>query len=921
MDKVEKKNLIAGYKKKARAKYRKLVETRKSRRGLSLNEKFALWKKDRQETKRWKLRIQKVEDNDSRKAQKKGYKLYKKLLRRKYVIIAWAVILIAIISVFASWYYGATRPLTTEQKNAREHSLVTAREVMDEGVVLLRNENNVLPLQSKSVSVFGTSAAAPVYGGGGAGGIAAQNVESLYKAFDAAGIQYDKTLYNVYSNYAFNNKVSTDAYTPPTNKSFIDVVLPNIAGFLAGAAKEMPVDKLPNGVLDEAKKHSDTAVYAIGRAGMETIDFKADQLTLTDDERATLKLLDENFAHVIVLLNTTNVFELGFVNEFKNIDSVMWIGAPGEVGAHSVANALVGKVNPSGKTTDTYAYDIASNPAVANTGDFQYTDNGKPAGRYFANYLESIYVGYRYYETFVDSAEYDKVVQYPFGHGLSYTTFDWKLASSKADDKKVRAEVAVTNTGAVAGKEVVQVYYEAPFTQGGIEKSSKVLGGYAKTKLLQPGETQTVIVEFDTNAMASYDDKNAKTWVLDAGQYKIDVARNVHTTVASFNYKQPTQKVIATDSATGTPVTNRFDDANGGLNYYSRSNATTTYPAAPSGDAFKLPAIVPESDYKHVVSDVVEPTTKAKNGIKLADLKSLAYDDPKWEKFLDQFTTDELVEYAGNGGYWSIAIDRLGIPKTAMYDGPASIRNFLQAWATVAYPIPVNLSATWNDALAEEVGRSMGAEAQSFDVDAVYAPSVNLHRSPLGGRNFEYFSEDPLLAGKFGAAWTRGLQSTKTIAVMKHFAANDQETNRANFGLYTWMTEQSLRELYLKPFETTVKEGDAHGVMSAFNRIGPIWAGGSKPLLTDVLRNEWGFKGFVITDAGIAGQGEHFNALQATEAGNDLMLAFIFDAPGENTFEKQLKSYLKEDRAGTITALRNSAHNISYYVLQTSKVE
>jgi len=923
MQKNEKKvPIVVDYKQKARVKYRKLVAARKLRKGLPLKERYALWQKDRLADKKWKQKIHSIENKPERKAQIKGYKLYKKLRMRKYVIIFWAIVVVIIVGLFSGWYYGATRPLTAEQKTAREHSLQVASDVMSEGTVLLRNENNVLPLQTKKVSVFGASAASPVYGGGGAGGIASKDVETLYAAFDKTGIEYNKPLYNVYSNYAFNNKeVSTDDYTPPTGTSLLDTLLPNVAGFLAGATAEMPIDKLPTDILDNAKSYTDTAIYVVSRAGMETKDFTADQLKLTDDERATLALVNKSFAHVVVLLNTTNAFEVSFVNDFSNVDGVLWIGAPGEAGTEAIAHTLLGKVNPSGKLTDTYAYDINSNPAVVNTGNFQYTENGEPVKRYFVNELESIYVGYRYYETFLDEAKYKSVVQYPFGYGLSYTTFDWKLAASQANENNIKADVTVTNSGSVAGKDVVQVYFEAPYIQGGIEKSSKVLAGYAKTNLLQPGESQTVTIEFATNAMASYDDKTAKTWVLDAGNYKIDVAHNVHDTAMSFNYRQPTQKILNTDSTTGVTVTNRFDDADGDLTYFSRANPEATFPVKPEGDGFNLPASVTAADYKHVQSTAGEPTTNAKNNIKLADLKGLPYDDPQWQQFLAQFTTDELIKMAGDGGYWTIGINRLGIPRTSMYDGPASIRSFLQAWATVAYPIPINLSATWNTDLAEEVGRSMGAEAKSFNVDAVYAPSVNLHRSPLGGRNFEYFSEDPLLAGKFGAAWTRGLQENKTIAVMKHFAANEQETNRANFGLYSWMTEQSLRELYLKPFEITTKEGNAHGAMSAFNRIGAIWAGGSKPLMTDVLRNEWGFKGFVVTDAGLAGQGEHFDALQAVEAGNDLMLASLVSLPGDNTFEAQLRAYLKEDRAGTIIALQNAAHNITYYVLQTSKVE
>lgn len=921
MQKNDQKTLIAEYKQKARTKYKRLVASRKKRRALPLRERFELHKKDRQSDARWHARIKKLPAGSERTAQKKGYKLYKKLQRRPYVIGVWSAILAVIIILMSVWYYGATRPLTDEQTAARDHSLAVAREVMGEGMVLLRNEQHTLPLQTHTVSVFGTSAASPVFGGGGAGGISSKDATSLFTALDAAGIAYHKGLYNVYNNFVFNKKASTNEYQPKKSTSLLDTLLPNVAGFLAGAVDEMPLDKLPAEVRDDAAHYSDTALYVIARVGTETQDLTPEALTLSDDERATLDYLDATYKHIVVLLNTTNAVETGFVETYKHIDSALWIGAPGEVGMYAVADALTGAINPSGKLTDTYAYDASSNPAIKNIGDFQYTKDGQPAGRYFTNYLENIYVGYRYYETFVDADAYDSVVQYPFGYGLSYTTFDWKVASSHANADTVSADVTVTNTGDVAGKDVVQLYYKAPFTQGGIEKSAIALGGYAKTKLLQPGESQTVTVTFTTDSMASYDDKAAKAWVLDAGAYTLQIGRDVHTPVATFAYQQPTQKVMHRDETTGAEVTNRFDDARGDLTYFSRSNSAVTYPVAPAGDAFTLPQAVADGDYVHEVVDVAEPTTKAKNNIKLADMKGLAYDDPKWQQFLDQFSDKELVKLAGDGGYWTTEFARLGIPRTSMYDGPASIRSFLQAWATVAYPIPVNLSATWNTSLAEKVGAAMGAEAQSFDVDAVYAPSLNLHRSPLGGRNFEYFSEDPLVAGTFGAAWAKGLQSTKTIAVMKHFAANDQETNCANYGLYTWMTEQSLRELYFKPFEITVKQSDVHGVMSAFNRIGATWAGGSKPLLTDVLRGEWGFNGFVITDAGVGPQGEYFDALQAVEAGNDLMLGFVLNTPNDNAFEGQLKTYLKEDRAGTLTALRKAAHNICYYVLQTSKME
>lgn len=914
------RELVALYKDKARKRWLKVKAERRKLGLLAIPERFDLWLKEDQDLKKWKATIKKVVDDDSRRAQKRGYRYFKRLRRRKYVIALIVVAITVPVLLLLAWYGAATKPLTTDQKAAREASLTVARRVQDEGMVLLRNEQAALPLANKTVSVFGAGAASPVYGGGGAGGIAATSVDSLFKAFDAEGINYDKTLYNLYSNYAFYGKASTGDFKAP-GKTLFDTLLPSIGGFLAAAKPEMPIDDLPDDALGQAAKHSDTAVYVISRVGTETKDLTPEQLQLTSDERKHLEKLDAKFERIVLLVNTTNAMELGFVENFEHIDAVLWVGAPGEVGSHSIAQALTGKVNPSGRLTDTYAYSLESNPAVSNTGDFQYKNrDGTPAKRYFANYKEGIYVGYRYYETFVSDNEYSRVVQYPFGHGLSYTSFRWDVVDTSATDREITAKVRVTNTGKAAGKDVVQLYYDAPYASSGIEKSATVLGGYAKTDRIEPGASQEVEVKFATDSMASYDDTKAKAWVLDAGEYKLRIARDVRDTVERFSYVQSERKVIKNDTATGAPVTNRFDYARGDITYLSRSNPGSTMPWAPEGDDFTLPDAVKQGDYTHETVQQSEPTTGASNNIKLRDLKGLAYDDPKWQRFLDQFTDEELTRLAGNGGYWSTGIERLGIPRTTMYDGPASVRNFFQAWSTVAYPVPVVLSSTWNDALAEEVGVAMGREAASFDVDAVYAPSLNLHRSPLGGRNFEYYSEDPLIAGRIGAAYTRGLQSTKRVAVIKHYAANDQETNRAAMGLYTWMTEQSLRELYLKPFELAVKDGGAHGAMSAFNRIGPVWAGGDPQLLNGVLREEWGFKGFVITDAGIAGQGDHFDALQAVEAGNDLMLGNLFDSNG-GTFVNQLRDYLKKDRAGTLIALRSAAHNICYYVLQTDKVE
>ncbi len=914
------KQLVNEYKEKARRKYDNLKRDRKKRRSLPISEQWELWKKDRQKRLAWKKRIYRVCDTRERYAQKKGYKYYRKLQHRK---VKWGIFIAVVLWIglsFLHWYWSATRPLTAEQQQARDHSVAVAERVQSEGMVLLRNEHSTLPLANKKVSVFGTTAAKPVYGGGGAGGISSGSATDLYTAFDKEGIQYNKSLYNLYNNYAYHQKATTEDFKRP-GKSLLDTLLPSIGGFLAGVTPEMPAKDLSSDVVKQAAAYSDTAIYAIGRAGTETQDLTPAKLRLSSDERATLQQIDDHFKHVVLIVNSTNAMELGFVESMKHVDAVLWVGATGEVGTYSVAKALTGEVNPSGRLTDTYAYNVESNPAVTNTGDFQYVKkDGTKSGRYFVKYKEGIYTGYRYYETFVPENEYRQVVQYPFGYGMSYTTFKWDVVNTKTNSDTIQATVRVTNTGKVAGKDVVELYYRAPYTAGGVEKSAINLGGYAKTKELKAGESQDVTVTFTTDSMASYDSTTAKSWVLDAGTYTLSVARNVHDIVDTFSYHQSDKKVIATDSKTGATVTNRFDDRAGDMTILSRANPEGTMPKAPTNAEYTLPTGLLDKDYKHVKKTVAEPTTGAKNNIKLAELKGLSYNDPKWNTFLDQYTDKELVSLAGNGGYWTLANKRLGVPSTTMYDGPASIRNFLQSWASTAYPVPVVLSSTWNESLAEEVGSAMGAEAKSFGVDAVYAPSLNLHRSPLGGRNFEYYSEDPLIAGKTGAAYTRGLQSHKVIAVMKHFAMNDQETNRAAMGLYTWANEQTIRELYLKPFEITEKEGTVNGVMTAFNRIGTTWAGGDAALLNDTLRGEWGFKGFVITDAGIGPQGEHFDALQATEAGNDLLLSFLIDTPGKTKYEKQLTNYLKEDRAGTLVALRNSAHNILYYVLQTNKM-
>ncbi len=922
MAKSNYRQLVKSYKEDAKEKAKALKLSRKDRKGLSKEEKKVLKQEDKKQVELWKQDIKATEDKKERKAKKKGFKKYKKIRRRPYVLGTWAAIVLLVVGSYTSFYVSRTAPLTAKEAEAAKFSRNVAEKVMEESIVLLKNESDILPLQNTKINVFGAGAAKPVFGGGGAGAIDSSTVDDLYMAFDEQNIQYNTTLYNLYSNFIYNDEASSEEFNKP-GKSLIQKLFPNVIGFIPQSTKEMPANHLSDEIVKEAVDYSDTALYVISRTGSEAIDLSVEDVRLSDEERDTLDILDKNFKHIVLLVNTVNAFELGFIDEYEHIDSVLWVGAPGQYGTHAIAKVLTGEVSPSGKLVDTFAYNVESNPAVQNTGDFQYVDEkGEPTGRYFTNNLEGIYVGYRYYETFLDEQAYNENVQFPFGYGLSYTDFEWEIVDSNFTKDKISVDVKVTNTGEFASKDVVQVYFSAPYTPGGIEKSSIELGGYGKTKELKPNESEVVTVSFATNDMSSYDQETEEAWVLEAGEYQIKVAHHIRDIVEQIPYKVEETVVTKADETTGTEIENLFEDADGDLVYLSRSNPEETLPKEPAEEDYLIPEeVVASAEYQVEPSTAEVPTTNENHDLKLEDLKGLDYNDPLWGKFLDQFTAEEMIKLVGDGGYWTEPVERLGVPATTMYDGPASIRAFFDSWASVAFPVGVNAASTWNDPLIEEMGVAMGQEAVVYGVNAVYAPSMNMHRSPLGGRNFEYYSEDPYISGKMAAAYTRGLQSTGTVAVFKHFAANDQETNRAANGLYVWATEQSLREIYFEPFEIAVKEGNPYGAMSAFNRIGTTWSGGSKELLTDLLREEWGFEGFVITDAGIGPQGNHFNTHQAITAGNDLMLAFPINFSGPNGFEEELAQYLEEDEAGTLHGLRNAVHNISYYILQTNKVD
>ena len=793
--------------------------------------------------------------------------------------------------------------LTPDQ--AEQASKEMAQELESEGIVLLENKNSALPLESgQAINLFGYASIDPVYGGSGSGaGDNSGNVD-LVQGLTEAGFAVNQDLVDFYKNSGVSRPVAS--------------------GF-SGAdftPAEVPASQYSQELLDSARAYSDVAVVVLSRTGGEGDDLPQDMyaagyseaddgrhyLELTQDEEDLLALVKaQNFEKVIVLLNTSNAMETGFLEE-DGVDAALWIGAPGATGMNAVGQVLAGQIAPSGRLTDTWAYDLTSSPAFWNAGVFAYTDL---EGRYYFEYAEGIYVGYRFYETRwidnatgeCDEAAYQAAVQYPFGYGLSYTTFEQTIADYAADENTIRMEVEVTNTGDVAGKDVVQVYYTAPYTPGGIEKSHVVLAGFGKTDLLQPGESQTVTVEFAVSDMASYDAAGAGCYVLDAGSYQIKLMSNAHEVIDSREYTVDSNVTYGEGNPrTGdqTAALNRFEDVEQGqiTQYVSRADWEGTLPTArpeeKAAGAELAASLTGTPEY--TVDENDEPITVADHGLTLEDMAGLDYDDPKWEQLLEQLSVEDMTNMISNGGWSTPAVNSVGKPATTELDGPAGINSLTSDLKGVRFPAQTLIGASWNEGLVERFGQTLGAEAAADHLAGLYAPGANIHRTPFGGRNFEYYSEDPLLSGKLAAAEVRGCMSQGVYTYVKHFALNDQEANR--LALSVWANEQSIREVYLKPFELAVKEGGTTAIMSSYSYLGDTWAGASRALLTDVLRGEWGFEGTVITDSAM-GNTKWMDANLAIRAGGDMMLCLMgvtLDT-SSNTAQQ---------------AMRQACHNILY---------
>lgn len=794
---------------------------------------------------------------------------------------------------------------------------ITTR-IEEEGIVLLENKDNTLPLnveKNAKVNVFGQSSTAIVYGGAGSGASDETDNVTLQEGLKQAGFDVNEDLTKFYEDHKTKKKGQ------------------NVFNLKGGDynINEPAISEYSDKLISDAKKFSDTAVVVFSRNGGEGGDLPMDMasytggdegkhyLELQSCEQEMLSMVEKNFEHVIVLVNSSNAMELGFLED-KNVDAALWIGGPGSTGCVAVGEVLSGAINPSGRLVDTYAYDLTTAPAYYNAGDFTYTSNGEDTSEHYVEYAEGIYVGYRYYETrYVDNATgkcdedaYGKVVQYPFGYGLSYTSFEQKITHHEVKDGKINIEIEVKNTGKVAGKDVAQVYVTAPYTNGGIEKSFVELEGFAKTGMLEPGKSEKVTVSFDVEDMAAYDYAEQGCYVLEKGTYEIKLMNNAHDVLDSFTYDVEDTIVYNEDNARSsdkTAAVNTFDFAAGDVTYVSRSDWEGTLPTERVEKKEATAEILDQLNLDNINKLYVNPsnegdkiTTGADNGLTLSDMAGVPYDDEKWDKLLDELSVDEMAKLMGYGGFSTVEIASIDKVATIDIDGPAGLNALTSDISGVQFPSETVIGSTYNVELVDEMGQTYAQEANAHGVVGLYAPGVNIHRTPFSGRNFEYYSEDPVLNGKLGAAMTRGCNSMGVYCYPKHFALNDQETNRS--GVCVWSNEQAMREIYLKAFEIVVKEGNNHGLMSSYNRIGTVWSGGCKELLTNVLRGEWGFEGAVATDYANA---KLLNADQALMAGGDLMLS----TTGATLSDKVTESIEGQQK------LRQASKNVLYMVVNS----
>lgn len=813
--------------------------------------------------------------------------------------------------------FGSQRPIysdevtsvyPTQKATNKAEAFANAQEVnlklAEEGFVLLKNENAALPMNKGArISVFSKNSVNLSYGGSGSGGFDTSNNKNLYESLNDAGFVTNPTLKSFYES-------SQSGPVRTANSSDLDN-----GDNQKIATAETPQSKYTDAVKNSYADYSDAALVVITRIGGEGFDLPRYQgdsegavspdshyLELDQNEIDLLTAVtDGTFKRVVVVFNTPSSFEATFLKDSAyaafadKIDAALWIGFTGSNGITALGEILNGDVNPSGRLVDTWAADFTKNPSFVNfgTGCLPDTTDKYDGGMYYSvDYEEGIYVGYRYYETRgeTDGEDwYNANVVYPFGYGLSYTTFDWTVGDASASEIElgttITVPVTVKNTGSVAGKDVVQLYASAPYTLGGIEKAHKVLVGFAKTKLLQPGESETVTVSFDPYSAASYDYRDANSngfsgYELEAGEYTLYVSRNAHESEKAIALNLAADVQIGTDPTTDSEVVNRYTDSEDFLDsdwqldaMLSRADWEGTWPTPQTAqqhagtdrlyeeirsEEHNNPTDFDSEEYPWFGE---EPTLTLRDLLPSAEAEGyepvVSYDDERWEELMMGCDEEEMIALINNGAYHTLAMESVGLPATIHGDGPSGFTCFMskeQVNGTCQYVSEPVMASTWNIDLMNELGEAIGEEGTIGDkatgqpYSSIYAPGVNIHRSPFGGRCSEYFSEDPFISGMMGAAEVQGIQSRGVLPTVKHFVANEQETHRSIGGDLSWLSEQALREIYLKPFEYTVKLGETRGIMTSFNRIGTRWTGGDYRLLTEILRNEWGFNGLVICD-------------------------------------------------------------------------
>lgn len=813
--------------------------------------------------------------------------------------------------------FGSQRPIysdevtsvyPTQKATNKAEAFANAQEVnlklAEEGFVLLKNENAALPMNKGArISVFSKNSVNLSYGGSGSGGFDTSNNKNLYESLNDAGFVTNPTLKRFYES-------SQSGSVRTANSSDLDN-----GDNQKIATAETPQSKYTDAVKNSYADYSDAALVVITRIGGEGFDLPRYQgdsegavsvdshyLELDQNEIDLLTAVtDGTFKRVVVVFNTPSSFEATFLKDSAyaafadKIDAAVWIGFTGSNGITALGEILNGDVNPSGRLVDTWAADFTKNPSFVNfgTGCLPDTTDKYDGGMYYSvDYEEGIYVGYRYYETRgeTDGEDwYNANVVYPFGYGLSYTTFNWTVGDASASEIElgttITVPVTVKNTGSVAGKDVVQLYASAPYTLGGIEKAHKVLVGFAKTKLLQPGESETVTVSFDPYSASSYDYRDANSngfsgYELEAREYTLYVSRNAHESEKAIALNLAADVQIGTDPTTDSEVVNRYTDSEDFLDsdwqldtMLSRADWEGTWPTPQTAqqhagtdrlyeeirsEEHNNPTDFDSEEYPWFGE---EPTLTLRDLLPSAEAEGyepvVSYDDERWEELMMGCDEEEMIALINNGAYHTLAMESVGLPATIHGDGPSGFTCFMskeQVNGTCQYVSEPVMASTWNINLMNELGEAIGEEGTIGDkttgqpYSSIYAPGVNIHRSPFGGRCSEYFSEDPFISGMMGAAEVQGIQSRGVLPTVKHFVANEQETHRSIGGDLSWLSEQALREIYLKPFEYTVKLGETRGIMTSFNRIGTRWTGGDYRLLTEILRNEWGFNGLVICD-------------------------------------------------------------------------